>query len=40
MLSFFLSYLLIYKYVVLFIVVALASFGIPLLPATALIMAA
>ena len=40
MLSFFLSYLLVYKYVVLFIVVALASFGIPLLPATALIMAA
>jgi len=39
MLGFFLSYLLLYKYVVLFLVVATASFGLPV-PATALMMAA
>ena len=39
MLEFFLSYLLVYKYAVLFVVVAAASFGFPL-PATPLIMAA
>ena len=39
MLSFFLSYLLIYKYTILFFVVLTASFGLPL-PATALLMAA
>lgn len=38
MLSFFLSYLLIYKYTVLFFVIAFASFGFPL-PATALLVA-
>lgn len=38
MLEFFLSYLLIYKYVVLFLVVSIASVGIPM-PATALLMA-
>jgi len=39
MLAFFLSSLLIYKYVVLFLVVATASFGLPI-PATVLLMAA
>lgn len=39
MLSFFLSYLLVYKYTVLFSVIALASFGAPI-PATALLIAA
>ena len=39
MVSLFLSYFLIYKYLVLFLVVATASFGVPI-PATALLMAA
>lgn len=39
MLTFLLSYLLVYKYTILFCVITGASFGIPL-PATALIMAA
>lgn len=39
MLSFFLSYLLVYKYAVLFSVIFVASFGFPI-PATALLMAA
>jgi len=38
MLSFFLSYLLIYKYAVLFVVITTASIGFPI-PATALLMA-
>lgn len=39
MLSFLLSYLLVYKYTVLFLVIVSASFGVPI-PATALIIAA
>ena len=39
MIAFFLSYLLVYKYAILFFVVAVTSVGVPL-PATALIVAA